>query len=39
VQVNADEHRSLGSRFGVNGFPTIQYFARGKPVTGEGAEQ
>jgi protein disulfide-isomerase A6 len=37
VQVNADEHRSLGERFGVTGFPTIKYFARGKPVTQDGA--
>eukprot|EP00803_Ostreobium_quekettii_P003350 evm.model.scf_260.2 EVM.evm.TU.scf_260.2 scf_260:6126-8161(+) len=31
-KVNADEHRTLGSRFGVQGFPTIKYFARGGPV-------
>lgn len=28
--VNADEHQSLGSRFGVNGFPTIKIFSPGK---------
>jgi protein disulfide-isomerase A6 len=38
VQVNADEHRSLGERFGVSGFPTIKYFARGKAVTQDNAE-
>jgi thioredoxin-like negative regulator of GroEL len=38
LQVNADEHRSLGERFGVTGFPTIKYFARGKPVTSDGAQ-
>lgn len=30
--MNADEHRSLGERFGVQGFPTIKFFTRGKPV-------
>jgi protein disulfide-isomerase A6 len=38
LQVNADSHRSLGERFGVQGFPTIKWFSRGKPVTTEGAE-
>lgn len=33
LQVNADDHRELGERFGVRGFPTIKYFGRGKPVT------
>jgi protein disulfide-isomerase A6 len=32
AKVNADEHRSLGERFGVGGFPTIKYFRRGQPV-------
>lgn len=32
AQVDADKHRELGSRFDVKGFPTILYFARGKPV-------
>lgn len=36
-KVNADSHRELGTKFGVQGFPTILYFARGKPVTQEGA--
>lgn len=38
LQVNADEHRSLGERFGVTGFPTIKYFARGKAVNKDNAE-
>jgi hypothetical protein len=38
LQVNADSHRSLGERFGVQGFPTLKWFSRGKPVTTEGAE-
>lgn len=32
AKVDADKHRDLGQRFGVKGFPTILYFARGKPV-------
>ena len=32
MQVDADKHRSLGERFGVKGFPTVLYLARGKPV-------
>jgi protein disulfide-isomerase A6 len=32
MQVDADAHRELGERFGVQGFPTIKWFARGKPV-------
>merc|ERR1719400_662831 len=28
--VNADEHRSLGGQFGVQGFPTIKVFGRDK---------
>jgi thioredoxin-like negative regulator of GroEL len=31
-KVNADEHRSLGERFGVQGFPTLKWFSRGKAV-------
>jgi protein disulfide-isomerase A6 len=31
-KVDADAHRSLGERFGVQGFPTIKFFNRGKPV-------
>jgi protein disulfide-isomerase A6 len=38
AQVNADEHRSLGERFGVGGFPTIKFFPRGKEVTKDSAE-
>jgi protein disulfide-isomerase A6 len=30
VQVNADEHGPLGEKFGVRGFPTIKFFARGQ---------
>lgn len=32
AKVNADEHRGLGERFGIQGFPTIKYFGRGKSV-------
>jgi protein disulfide-isomerase A6 len=38
AKVNADEHRSLGERFGVSGFPTIKYFPRGKAVNKDNAE-
>jgi hypothetical protein len=38
LQVNADSHRSLGERFEVQGFPTLKWFSRGKPVTKDGAE-
>lgn len=31
-KVDADAHRSLGERFGVQGFPTLKFFGRGKPV-------
>jgi len=31
-KVDADAHRSLGEKFGVQGFPTIKFFGRGKPV-------
>ncbi|EFJ43445.1 hypothetical protein VOLCADRAFT_106773 [Volvox carteri f. nagariensis] len=33
AKVNADNHRSLGEKFDVRGFPTIKYFARGKPAS------
>lgn len=33
AKVNADEHRSLGERFEVRGFPTLKLFKRGEPVT------
>lgn len=36
-QVDADAHRSLGEKFGVQGFPTIKYLARGKAPTQENA--
>ncbi|KAG0342815.1 hypothetical protein BG000_001145 [Podila horticola] len=29
AKVDADEHRSLGSRYGVSGFPTIKWFPNG----------
>lgn len=32
AKVNADEHRDLGQRFGIQGFPTIKWFPQG--VTG-----
>lgn len=32
AKVNADEHREVGTRFGVSGFPTIKFFGRGQPV-------
>ena len=34
AKVDADEHKSLGKRFGVKGFPTIKYFD-GKSETAE----
>lgn len=37
--VNADEHKSLGSRYGVKGFPTIKVFGadKKKPTDYQGA--
>lgn len=32
AKVDADADRDLGNRFGITGFPTLQFFARGKPV-------
>jgi len=29
AKVNADEHKALGGRFGVTGFPTLKWFAKG----------
>merc|ERR1711916_282650 len=29
AKVDADAHRSLGSRFGVTGFPTLKFFSKG----------
>jgi protein disulfide-isomerase A6 len=37
AKVNADDHRSIGEKFDVKGFPTIKYFARGKAPTKENA--
>ncbi|KIZ01659.1 protein disulfide isomerase family A, member 6, partial [Monoraphidium neglectum] len=39
AKVNADEHRSLGQRFDVKGFPTIKLFPRGKAPTKDSAER
>ena len=33
AKVDADQHRELGERFGVRGFPTVKHFRRGKPVS------
>lgn len=32
AKVNADEHRALGERFKVSGYPTIKFFPRGFPA-------
>eukprot|EP00210_Caulerpa_lentillifera_P006033 g5765.t2 len=32
AKVNADDHKDLGTRFGVRGFPTLKWFPRGKEV-------
>lgn len=37
AKVNADEHKTLGERFEVRGFPTLKLFKRGVPVS-SGAE-
>lgn len=29
AEVNADEHRDLGTKYGIRGFPTIKYFPEG----------
>lgn len=29
AKVDADQHRSLGTRFGVTGFPTLKWFPKG----------
>jgi len=39
AKVDADQHKSLGSRFDVHGFPTLKFFPQGKkdsPVAYEG---
>lgn len=38
AKANADEHRSIGEKFSVKGFPTIKYLPRGKAPTAENAE-
>jgi protein disulfide-isomerase A6 len=38
AKVDADAHRSLGQTFGVTGFPTIKFFARGQAATKDNAE-
>lgn len=32
AKVDASEHRDLGSRFGVSGFPTLKFFPKGGDV-------
>jgi protein disulfide-isomerase A6 len=32
ASVDADQHKALGSRFGVTGFPTLKFFAKGGDV-------
>ena len=32
AKVNADEHRALGERFKVTGYPTLKFFPRGFPA-------
>lgn len=29
AKVDADQHRELGSRFGIQGFPTLKFFPKG----------
>lgn len=31
AKVDATEHKDLGSRFGVQGFPTLKWFVNGEP--------
>jgi protein disulfide-isomerase A6 len=38
VPVDADAHRELGERFGVQGFPTIKFFPRGQKPSKDNAE-
>ncbi|KIY98273.1 hypothetical protein MNEG_9688 [Monoraphidium neglectum] len=38
AKVDADAHNPLGSRFDVQGFPTIKFFPRGKPATKDSAQ-
>ena len=35
AKVDADAHRDLGGRFGVQGFPTIKFFPRGSTTPEE----
>ncbi|KAJ3021186.1 hypothetical protein HKX48_009020 [Thoreauomyces humboldtii] len=39
AKVDADDHKSLGSRFGVQGFPTLKWFPKGKASDPEPYEQ
>ncbi len=39
TQVDADSHRSIGEKFGVQGFPTIKFFPRGKAPSKENAKE
>ncbi|KAJ2859835.1 hypothetical protein FB639_005718, partial [Coemansia asiatica] len=32
AEVNADDHRDLGTKFGVQGFPTLKFFSKGSDV-------
>ncbi|KAJ2701293.1 hypothetical protein FB645_004683 [Coemansia sp. IMI 203386] len=32
AEVNADDHRDLGTKFGVQGFPTLKFFSKGEDV-------
>ncbi|KAJ1860938.1 hypothetical protein LPJ73_001178 [Coemansia sp. RSA 2703] len=32
AEVNADDHRDLGTKFGVQGFPTLKFFAKGEDI-------
>jgi len=35
AKVDADQHRTLGERYGVTGFPTLKFFPRGAEKTAE----
>jgi protein disulfide-isomerase A6 len=35
AKVDADAHKSLGQKFGVEGFPTLKWFPRGSPDSPE----
>jgi len=38
AKVNADEHKDLGSKYGVTGFPTLKFFPKGNK-SGEEAQR